>query len=88
MLIVDLTKAAQRFLARIPDKHAAQIARKLILMQTNPFPNDSCKLKGYELWRVDVGEYRIIYEATAEKILVEIIGKRNDDAVYKTLKRK
>jgi mRNA interferase RelE/StbE len=47
-------------------------------------------LKGYPgFYRVDSGEYRIIYRFTPEEDLVEIIlvGKRNDDEVYEQFKR-
>ena len=52
-----------------------------------PFPNDSERLKGMDLSRVDVGEYRIIYRVRGDMLDVPIIGKRNDDEVYKRLKR-
>jgi len=43
-------------------------------------------LKGQEgLWRVDQGEYRIIYEITDDTIEVFRVGKRNDDEVYENL---
>ncbi|MBF0635493.1 MAG: type II toxin-antitoxin system RelE/ParE family toxin, partial [Nitrospinae bacterium] len=29
---------------------------------TDAKPNDSGKLKGYAFYRVDIGEYRIVYE--------------------------
>jgi mRNA interferase RelE/StbE len=53
-------------------------------------PADSKELTGYSnYYRVDSGEYRIIYRFNASEDLVEIIlvGKRNDDEVYKQLKR-
>jgi mRNA interferase RelE/StbE len=39
--------------------------------------------------RVDSGEYRIVYRFDTNLDLVEVIlvGKRNDDEVYKQLKR-
>jgi len=55
----------------------------------NPKPHDSSKLKGYpDLYRKDVGEYRIIYKFEDETVYVLLIGKRNDDDVYKRLTRK
>jgi len=36
---------------------------------------------------VDAGEYRIVYRAT-ETVELLLVGKRNDDEVYKQLKRK
>jgi mRNA interferase RelE/StbE len=71
-------------------KIAAQIAKKVLALNVDPLPNDSKQLIGYPgYYRVDSGEYRIIYNFNPEEDLVEIIlvGKRNDDEVYKKLER-
>jgi mRNA interferase RelE/StbE len=47
-------------------------------------------LKGYPgLYRVDSGEYRIVYrfDVEADVIQILLVGKRNDDEVYKQLKQ-
>lgn len=89
MLKINLSKQAVKFLEKAHSKHAKQIARKLIELQENPFPHDSIQLKGKysELFRTDVGEYRIIYFTEEDTIFVTIIGKRNDGEVYKMLTR-
>jgi len=71
-------------------KIAAQIAKKVLALNVDPLPNDSKHLIGYPgYYRVDSGEYRIVYSFNPEEDLVEIIlvGKRNDDEVYKKLER-
>ncbi|WP_414549455.1 type II toxin-antitoxin system RelE family toxin [Anabaena sp. CCY 0017] len=78
------------FLNGLQPKIAAQIAKKVLALNIEPLPADSEKLSGYEgFYRVDSGEYRIIYIYFPEQNLVEVIlvGKRNDDDVYKRLKR-
>ena len=68
----------------------AQIAKKVLSLNIDPLPNDSKQLKGYSnLYRVDSGEYRIVYRFKPKEDLVEVIlvGKRNDDDVYKKLSR-
>jgi mRNA interferase RelE/StbE len=70
-------------------KIAAQIAKKVMSLNVDPLPADYKELAGYaEYYRVD-GEYRIVYRFDVEADLVEVIlvGKRNDDEVYKQLKR-
>ena len=73
---------------RAHPKHAKLIAAKIHLLMQNPEPLDASTLRGYPYLRVDVGEYRVIYEVDEEEIRILLIGKRNDDAVYKQLKRK
>lgn len=85
---INLSKDAEKLLKRVPPKHGKQIARKLQSLRDQPNPADSLQLKGYPYLRVDVGEYRIIYETMPGLIAVLLIGKRNDDEVYRKLKRK
>ena len=87
MLHLDLGKPAESFLSKLPQKQQGQIWRKLFQIQDNPFPNDVKKLRGYPYVRVDVGEFRIVYHTQDALLIVRIIGKRNDDDVYKKLKR-
>ena len=57
-------------------------------IMSEPYPNDSKKLIGYDFYRVDVGEYRVIYAVHHDELHIVLIGKRNDDQVYKALKHK
>jgi mRNA interferase RelE/StbE len=90
MAKIRLLPRAQKFVAKLPPKHARQVSQALKRLSENPLPNDSQVLHGYiGKLRVDVGEYRIIYsfDIQADLVLVPLIGKRNDDEVYKQLKR-
>ncbi|MBD2089523.1 type II toxin-antitoxin system RelE/ParE family toxin [Microcoleus sp. FACHB-1515] len=78
------------FLQGLQPKIAAQIAKKVLALNVEPRPIDSKELTGYPgYYRVDSGEYRIVYRFKPGEDLVEIVlvGKRNDDEVYKQLKR-
>ena len=78
------------FLKGLQPKVAAQIAKKIFALNLDPFPSDSKALIGYSnYYRVDIGEYRIVYCFNSKDDLITIIlvGKRNDDEVYKQLKR-
>lgn len=78
----------EKFLRKLPKKHGNQIARKVEALLLNPYPQDAYQLHGYPAWRVDSGEYRIIYQVTNTWIFVLIVGKRNDSAVYKELRKR
>lgn len=78
------------FLRGLAQKISNQIAKKVLALNIDPRPADSEHLKGYpDFYRVDSGEYRIIYRFIPEEDLVEIllVGKRNDDEVYEQFKR-
>ena len=87
MLKLELDRNIDKFLSRIPVKHSSQISKKIQLLRSNPKPHDAKQLIGYNLLRADSGEYRIIYQFDEEKLYIVLIGKRNDDEVYKLLKR-
>jgi len=53
----------------------------------DPRPNDSIDIgEGY--FRTDIGEHRIVYKFDAKCLYVWVVGKRNDDAVYRKFKNK
>jgi len=87
MLTLDITKDVRDFLNRLDPKRFKQVANKLFSLMENPEPADSSQLKGYPYRRTDIGEYRIIYRLEKGGVRVALIGKRNDDEVYRTLAR-
>jgi mRNA interferase RelE/StbE len=75
-----------------PKLYTAKVARQLLVkiveLASDPRPPDHIQIK--EGYRVDSGEYRIYYEIDDRQhvVTVRVVGLRNDDAVYKKLKRK
>ncbi|HBL13727.1 MAG TPA: cytotoxic translational repressor of toxin-antitoxin stability system [Cyanobacteria bacterium UBA11162] len=90
MAKLDGLETVLNFLKGLQPKIAAQIAKKVLALNIDPLPPDSKQLSGYPgYYRVDSGEYRIVYRFNPNQDLVEVIlvGKRNDDDVYKRLER-
>ncbi len=85
---LDITRDACKFLADLQAKQYRQVGQKTFALLADPQPNDAGQLKGSIYWRVDIGEYRIIYRFDEETVFVGFIGKRNDDEVYKKFERK
>ena len=56
------------------------------MLMADPRPADAAKLKGYDCYRVTVGEYRIVFDIVDSVVRVLVIGKRNDDEVYRRLR--
>ena len=87
MYNLAIPKRVVKGLDRYPHKIHRQIIKKVLALQFDPRPRDSKKIgSGF---RVDSGEYRIYYEVDDEEqqVSVELIGKRNDDEVYRRLRR-
>ncbi len=82
-----LSKKAKEFLEKLPPKQFRQLVKKIFSLCEDPYPPDSKGLKGYPYHRVDVGEYRIIYYLAGDELKLVLVGKRNDDEIYKRLAR-
>ena len=79
---VDITKHALKELIALPIKVSTQITKAIDSLEKNPRPIGSKKLKGETdyLWRIRVGNYRVIYtiEDAVKIIEVRKIGHRKD----------
>jgi mRNA interferase RelE/StbE len=85
---INLSKDAERVLRKLPAKHARQIAERLQALADDPALPGTAELKGYApLRRAKAGEYRIIYYLEGDVLFVPLIGKRNDDEVYRLIER-
>lgn len=87
---LDGLETVLEFLKGLQPKIAAHIAKKVMSLNIDPLPADYKELTGYPgYYRVDSREYRIVYRFDPDADLVEVIlvGKRNDDEVYKQIKR-
>ena len=89
---IELTPAAEKTLLKLAKKDRAlmvRLDRALLSLTDNPTPPNSKQLVGEvaNLYRLRVGDYRIIYQVDGGKlvILVVHVGHRKD--VYRHLKR-
>ncbi|MEH1892715.1 MAG: type II toxin-antitoxin system RelE/ParE family toxin [Nostoc sp.] len=83
-----IAKTAEKDLLDLQAKLYKQVVSKILSLQGNSQPQDCKALKGYEGgYRVDQGEYRILYTIDEESKLIDVFraGKRNDGEVYKNL---
>jgi mRNA interferase RelE/StbE len=85
MLKLLVRKKSQKFLDDLPPKQFLQIVKKVLALLENPKPHDSEELRGYPFLRNDIGEYRIIYDVQGDTLRLILVGKRNDDEVYRRL---
>jgi len=88
VLKLDLSRDALRFIQTLNPKQYRQVVGTVFRLLQNPEPQDSSTLIGYPYHRVDIGEYRIIYNVDGDVLKVFLIGKRNDDEIYRTLRRR
>lgn len=82
--IVKLNSVSSKTFSTLSKQDKNQISKRLIQLEDNPY-QDTKKLKDRELWRVRVGDYRIIYKIDNGVLYVFVIriGLRKD--IYRKL---
>ncbi|WP_293909819.1 type II toxin-antitoxin system RelE/ParE family toxin [Deinococcus sp.] len=98
---IQFDSAAEKDLGKIGNaKHLRQISQKLDDLERDPKPADAkairgqhFRAKGWNFFRVDVGEYRIVYDLDEQSnvltvVTIAVIAARNDSKVYKLMERR
>ena len=86
---VELAPAAARALRKLTAEVRRRIARRIDALAAQPRAADATKIEGGDgLFRVRVGDYRIIYTVHDDVLLVLVvrIGHRSD--IYKAMRRR
>jgi mRNA interferase RelE/StbE len=82
---VSIRKQALKELENLPLKESRKVAAAIDELSQNPRPDGCKKLKGEHefIWRIRVGDYRVLYKIEDEIKVVEVgkISDRKD--VYK-----
>jgi len=78
-----ISPRAEKDLDRIVKKVRVRILDALEELRTNPRPPRSKKLKGRDLWRIRVGDYRAIYSIADEELIVTVVRVGHRKEVYR-----
>lgn len=79
---IKFEKAAHKFLAKQDKQQRIRLYKAISKL---PEGSDIKKLKGYNLYRLRVGDYRIIYAVDNEIRLINIENIDSRGQIYKTL---
>lgn len=88
---VEIKKAAVKEYEGLPATVKKDVKDKLRELETDPRPPDCEKLKGVpkgrpDLYRVRVGDWRIVYAVFDKMLLVLVVGVRDRKEVYAALR--
>lgn len=81
MYAVEFLPSAARALGKLDVSVQRRLARAVDHLADEPRPPGAVKLRGSEdVWRVRVGDYRIVYRIEDDRllVLVVIVGHRRD----------
>lgn len=81
---VELTRRAERDLLALPAPNLRRIIARIDALAKDPRPPGCAKLADDDIYRIRVGDYRILYQVRNRvlTILVVAVGHRRD--VYRT----
>lgn len=70
---VTFARSARRELEDLPQSLAARILARIEALAENPRPHGCRKLQGpSQLWRIRVGEYRVVYKIDDKDLILDI----------------
>ena len=81
---IEFTKSAKKDMAALGRDVLRQVDKKILALALNPRPRGTEKLKGADnLWRIRVGDYRVIYSVEEGRLLVLVIRIAHRREVYR-----
>jgi mRNA interferase RelE/StbE len=83
---VTFARSAGKELSGLPDHVAQRVLAAIEKLATDPRPSGVVKLQGFKhLWRIRVGEYRILYSTDDKARVVDVAHIRHRKDVYRGL---
>ena len=81
--VLEVKASAQKELDALDDATFSRIDRRILALAETPRPVGCKKLRGYkDLWRIRVGNYRIVYAIDDKKSRATIIRVAHRRDVY------
>lgn len=80
---IEFTKSAAKELKKLDVSQSRNIAKAIYALAKNPRPNGVKKMVGQPVWRLRVGDYRVIYEIYDDKVVVVVLKVAHRREVYR-----
>ena len=84
--VVEVSPAAGRQIRKLDRNTQERVLARIEKLQEDPRPREASKLQSpEELYRIRVGDYRIVYHVEDDRLLVLIVKVGNRKEVYRNL---
>jgi mRNA interferase RelE/StbE len=81
---IEFARSASRELERLREPVFSRILRRIEALALTPRPDGCRKLQGAPvLWRIRVGDYRVLYAVEDAQKMVDVIAVRHRSAAYR-----
>ena len=82
--VVVFARSARKELQNLDPQVARRILKQIEALVTDPRPSGVVKLEGAtDLWRIRIGQWRVVYRISDRERLVDIIAVRHRGDVYR-----
>ena len=82
---VILTRQPDKILAKLPADLRKRVDEKLLRLEHDPRPQGCKYMRAYDLYRVRVGDWRVLYSIEDDKLIVLVIRIAPRSEVYRNL---
>lgn len=83
---VEFTRTAHKQLAKLDRTTQVRVLKATSLLALHPRPPSAKRLRSsLELWRIRVGDYRVIYEIDGSNIVISVARVGHRSSVYRNL---
>jgi len=80
---ITFARSAGKELDALSNSLIQRIFPKIEALADEPRPSGCCKLQGFErLWRIRIGDYRVIYSVDDNLRIVDVIAVRHRRQAY------
>jgi mRNA interferase RelE/StbE len=71
---------ATRQLAALPEQVYAEVRDRIRTLAVDPLPSETQRIEGREGWRLQLGDFRVIYEVDrpSARVVVLDVSRRSD----------
>lgn len=80
---IEVTRSAAQELRKLAKVEGKLIAKAIYGLASNPRPTGVKKLVGQKVWRLRVGDYRVIYEIYDSRVLIVVLKVAHRREVYR-----
>jgi mRNA interferase RelE/StbE len=82
---VEFRRSADKELGQLDARVRARLLRTIAALADDPRPPGVKRLAGAEdLWRVRVGDYRVVYEIREDEVLILVVRVAHRREVYRS----
>ena len=81
--LLEITPKAEKEYLKLPKPIQEKTRRKVLLLEDNPRPYGSKRLKNTDFHRLRVGDYRVVYSINEDARLVKVLSVEHRKDVYR-----